>query len=137
MYRVSGLRVLGSVITSESNVKKLEKKINELCEMQNEYKLMIQEVVNNRRNGFSCKDIMLRLKDGKYLEGSEEYEGFRKKIIEHDSFLVKPFEVEEGVLECGKCNSNRTLSYTKQTRGGDESTTVFAVCYDCNNRWKM
>ena len=33
--------------------------------------------------------------------------------------------------------SNKTLSFTKQTRCGDESTTVFAVCYDCHNKWMM
>jgi len=137
MYRTRGLMLLGSVISSDSNVKKLERKVNDLCQMQDEYMLMMQEIANKRRSGMSCKDIMTRLKSGRYLETSEEYDVFRKKIDEHDAFLVKPFEVEEGVLECGKCNSNRTLSYTKQTRGGDESTTVFAVCYDCNNRWKM
>ena len=37
-------------------------------------------------------------------------------------------EIEEGVMECTKCGSKKTYSYTKQTRGGDEATTVFAIC---------
>ena len=55
---------------------------------------------------------------------------------EYDSFLIKPFEVDEGVLECNKCGSNKTFSYSKQTRSGDEATTVFATCSNCGTSWK-
>ena len=34
----------------------------------------------------------------------------------------------------GQC---KTYSYTKQTRGGDESTTVFAMCSNCQAKWKI
>ena len=77
------------------------------------------------------------LKSKKVLECASDYEEYRLKLKEHDGFLIKPFEVDEGVLECGKCGSNKTISYTKQTRSGDESTSVFALCYNCNNKWKM
>ena len=53
----------------------------------------------------------------------------QQKMDEYDQFLVKPFEVEEGVLECNKCGSKKTFSYSKQTRAGDEATTVFATCF--------
>ena len=38
-------------------------------------------------------------------------------------------------MECNRCGSNKTYSYTKQIRSGDEATTVFAICCKCNNRW--
>jgi DNA-directed RNA polymerase subunit M/transcription elongation factor TFIIS len=137
MYRGNGIKVLGRLIKSESNCSKLENKVHSLSTTQEDYNLLIQEIVNDRRMGMSCRDIMNELRGGKYLEGSDEYNKYKERVDEHDRFLVKPFEVEEGVLECGKCNSNKTISYAKQTRSGDESTTVFATCYNCNNVWKI
>ena len=134
MYRDKGCDALSIIIKNEKNVKVLEKKIHSVSDDQTNYMLLIQEVINLKRKGNSCKDIMSLLRSGKYLEMSEEYDVFREKLAEHDRFLVKPFEVDEGVLVCSKCGSNKTISYTKQTRSGDESTTVFAMCFNCNNK---
>ena len=137
MYRTLGKQVLSNYIKNSKNVNIIENKINKVTCNQDEYKSLILEIVNVKRNGSSSKSIMDILKRGCFLNNSQEYVDFRDKIEEHDGFLVKPFEVEEGVLECGKCGSNKTISYTKQTRSGDESTSVFALCYNCNNKWKM
>tara|TARA_Y100001972_G_C7645725_1_gene324502 strand:- start:1012 stop:1425 length:414 start_codon:yes stop_codon:yes gene_type:complete len=137
MYRNFGKQVLKKYISNESNLVKIEKKIHNVCCDQEEYKRLILETINNRREGNSCKEIMYCLKHNNYLDNREEYKEYREKIKEHDGFLVRPFEVDEGVLECGKCGSNKTISYTKQTRSGDEATSVFALCYECNNKWKM
>lgn len=137
MYRDNAIKTLGSVFKNNNNVKKLENKVHNITDDQDEYKLLILEIMENKRKGKSAKEIMSMLKEGYYLENGGKYMLYRNKIKEHDAFLVKPFEVEEGVLVCGKCNSNKTISYTKQTRSGDESTTVFATCYDCNNVWKI
>tara|TARA_A100001015_G_scaffold221287_1_gene248996 strand:+ start:754 stop:1167 length:414 start_codon:yes stop_codon:yes gene_type:complete len=136
MYRARGLKALINVM-SEEEASNIENKINNISEMQDDYLLIVQETINKVRDGKKCDEVMGDLCSNKYLHGDEYFEGIKKKVEEHDLFLVKPFEVEEGVLECGKCGSNKTLSYTKQTRSGDESTTVFAVCYDCHNKWMM
>ena len=136
MYRENGYKVLCMVFSQELS-KKLEECIHIKSEDQDEYRLIIQEVISNSKGGYSDESIMEDVDKGRYLYNGREYDEYRGKIDEHDRFLVKPFEVDEGVLECGKCNSNRTISYTKQTRSGDESTTVFATCYDCNNSWKI
>jgi DNA-directed RNA polymerase subunit M/transcription elongation factor TFIIS len=137
MYRNQGETALRLYIKSEKNVKVLERYINRISYNQEEYKLLIQEVINSKNNNISCKEILQGLKDGKYLRNDSYYNNVRYEIEEHDKFLIKPFEVDEGVLECGKCNSNKTISYTKQTRSGDESTTVFAMCFNCNSKWKI
>jgi DNA-directed RNA polymerase subunit M/transcription elongation factor TFIIS len=137
MYRNSGKEVLSKYIKSEKNMIKLENKINTISNNQDEYRLIILEIIKYKREGIGSKELMSILKDDCVLEKSKEYDEYREKIKEHDGFLVKPFEVDEGVLECGKCGSNKTISYTKQTRSGDEATSVFALCYQCNNKWKM
>ena len=96
MYRTLGQEVLSKYINNTNNVQKIEKKVNNVTNNQEEYKLLILEVVNNRRNGNSCKIVMEKLKLGDYLDNRKEYVEYREKIEEHDGFLVKPFEVDEG-----------------------------------------
>lgn len=55
-----------------------------------------------------------------------------QRFKEQDDFITKPMEIEEGVIECTRCHSKKTFSYTKQTRRADESATVFARCSQCN-----
>tara|TARA_Y100000591_G_scaffold72454_1_gene60232 strand:+ start:1839 stop:2252 length:414 start_codon:yes stop_codon:yes gene_type:complete len=137
MYRTIGKEILGKYIKSNNNVIKLETKVNKVTDSQEQYNQLILELVRLKREGNDSKVLMNILKTGSFLSNTDEYKEFRSKIEEHDRFLVKPFEVDEGVLECGKCGSNKTISYTKQTRSGDEATSVFALCYNCNNKWKM
>lgn len=54
---------------------------------------------------------------------------------EFDTYQITPYEVEDGVLQCKKCGSNRVFSTSKQVRSGDESTSVFAKCVKCNSSW--
>ena len=71
------------------------------------------------------------------LYDSEEFDDIDDKIVERDDFINNPYTIDEGVLECEKCGSKKTISTTKQTRSGDESTTVFAMCISCNSKWKI
>ncbi len=46
-------------------------------------------------------------------------------------------ERKKGMFKCKRCTSFFTTHMEKQTRGGDESTTVFVACNDCNFSWKI
>lgn len=63
--------------------------------------------------------------------------GIRHELQEEDDFLENPPAVEEGVMECAKCHSKRTFSFSKQTRRADESATVFIRCSNCNYTYKI
>ena len=55
-----------------------------------------------------------------------------------DRVTTKPEDeevIEDSVLQCMKCKSNKIVSDTRQTRGGDEGATVFATCTNCKNKW--
>ena len=135
-YRDKGLDAL-YLVWDKTFSNEIEELIHEKCDSQDNYKLIIQEMINHKRSGKEDKKILELIKNDIFLYNTDEYKIFKVKLDEIDDFLINPFEVDEGVLDCHKCGSNKTFSYTKQTRGGDESTTVFVVCSKCKSRWKI
>lgn len=79
-------------------------------------------------------ELIERLDEGKYLWKDPLFETYEKWIEEQNEFIKKPFEVEEGVIECS-CGSKKVFSYSKQTRSADEPTTTFAECLVCKKKW--
>jgi hypothetical protein len=61
----------------------------------------------------------------------------RETFQEQDAFIECPPEIEEGIIECKKCRSKKTFSFSKQTRRGDESTTVFVRCSKCSFSFRL
>jgi len=51
------------------------------------------------------------------------------------AFIDNPLQQKEGVLECPRCKCTSISIATKQTRRGDEATSVFAACTKCKYRW--
>lgn len=62
------------------------------------------------------------------------FKKFKSDEDEYLKFLENP-NVIEGIFVCKKCNSKKIITTSKQTRKSDESTTVFAICTNCNNKW--
>jgi DNA-directed RNA polymerase subunit M/transcription elongation factor TFIIS len=65
------------------------------------------------------------------------FQKFEEQQREYDDFLTKPPELEEGVIECNRCGSKKTFSFSKQTRRADESATVFVRCANCGKSFRM
>lgn len=65
------------------------------------------------------------------------FRSIREEFAEQDDFLENPPQVEEGVVECKRCHSKRTFSFSKQTRRSDESATVFIRCSNCSYMCRM
>lgn len=136
-YRNNGISVLSKYLSNQKNIEILDKCVFYYCSNRDEYLSNIYEIVEMICDKVRLKDIIFRVKNKMIGINSDDFRDVQYKIKEEESFIIKPFEIEEGVLECGKCGSKKTYSYTKQTRSGDESTTVFAICCKCNNSWKM
>lgn len=96
---------------------------------------IIYQILNNEEELNKIVDIeTFKIEIEKMGWNCSIYEDIREKIEEQDNFLIKPFEVEEGVLEC-RCGSKKVFSYSKQVRSCDEGTTVFASCTECKATW--
>lgn len=63
------------------------------------------------------------------------FEKFIKEDSEFNKFIITPIEIAEGILTCLKCKSKKILTFSKQTRSGDEPTSVFAKCSNCSHQW--
>ena len=134
-FRGNGRNILNMYLKQQKNIEIIEKNIYLLSrdnvELYNQY---IFEVCDLISSGEKLQDILDIIKNDKLGWKNKVYDEIYNKQQEEDSFIMNPFEVVEGALQC-KCGSKRTISHTKQTRGGDESTTVFAKCMACKNTW--
>lgn len=140
--RQKGIKALSSALKSEKNCQMFEKIIYNLCKESqspdSEFKynwyiyqlvgLLLQDIGN-------MKMYFGEVKAGKIGWNSTTFDSVRSKIVEHDEYLVKPFDVVEGVAQCGKCGSKKTWSIAKQMRSGDEGTSTISRCVECGNHW--
>jgi len=125
--------MLKKKISSYLSDKQDDKELNCLNDLDIIYEVgfMIKQENNNLKETFDL------LKNGKLFKNHPNFIDISKKMLEMDQFMDKPFEVSEGVNTCNKCKSNRTLSYNRQTRSGDEGMTVYVFCIDCKYRYTM
>jgi DNA-directed RNA polymerase subunit M/transcription elongation factor TFIIS len=130
--------ILSKYIKNTKNIEIIEKNLYKISEEDiNVYRKNLYELINllNSESKIDVKQILQIVKENNIGWYSKSFDDIRNNIDERDNFLIKPFELVEGVLECKKCGSKKTYSYTKQMRGGDEATTVFAVCGNCRSTW--
>lgn len=132
-YRKNGLNCL--TLIDKKNSKKYEKIIYQNSESENEYKNNILSVIKYINDKITSTNIINLIKNNKLGFNSKSYDKHRNSIEEHDHFIINPFTIEEGVVECGKCGCKKTYSYAKQIRGGDEGTSIFSICSKCQHQW--
>ena len=111
------------------------KEVNKILETykenntEDEYKEFLYHIINenNHENIFNSKIGL----DHTFFDTYKNLEQ------EENEFITNPMVVDEGIFECPKCSSKRTISWGKQIRSGDEGTSVFAKCIECNYNWRI
>lgn len=131
----TGVNILKEVIPSDKNCKIFEKNIRAISISDVSYQCILYQVVGEVMYGKDKKIILSNLRNAKAGWEHPDFQEIRNSIDEQDDFVENPFEVEEGVLDCGKCGSRKVFSYSKQCRSSDEPMTTFATCVNCKNTW--
>ena len=134
--RTKGKECLSLLLKLEKNVNVLENNIYKISKDENEYKNIILEVTQLLENKVHIKDVLFTIKNNKLGFDNNIYSPIKNKFEEIDHYIINPIEVEEGVIECGKCKSKKTFSYQIQTRSCDESSSTISQCVNCGNKWK-
>jgi len=55
-------------------------------------------------------------------------------IIGKEETVIESLPTVDAI--CPKCNYDKALWYTKQTRASDEPETQFFICKKCSHRWR-
>jgi len=129
--------VLGMLLNIKKNIDIIEKVIFDLSiKSDNSYEDILYQVVSDiDKKAYSLKKIYDMVNTNQTGLNHPTFNKSRDLILERNSFIEKPFEVAEGIFECKKCGSKKIFSYSKQTRGCDEGTSVFCECSNCNSKW--
>ena len=131
--REIGKKALSCVIKKEKNVNALEKVVWKNLGVggiidEAEYSSVMYQIAFDITKGIKLTETVSGLNNKKFGWNHPSFDDANFLLRERDAFLVKPFEVEEGVVECRKCKSKKVYVYQKQTRSADEPMTTFAEC---------
>ena len=134
-FREEGKAALATILKNKKDIGKIERAIYSTDQKEKSYKLAIYQVISDLTEKKTVKEVLNNIQQGKTGWKHPSFCEMAKRIDEQNGFIENPFEVEEGVHTCQKCNSKRVFSYNKQCRGGDEGTSVFCECVACHCKW--
>ncbi len=135
--RFNAKNTLKKYINSEKNVEIIEKAIYILSQQKNgNYLNILYMVCYLKNNGILLKDILNDIKTDNLGYTNKIFDELNKKQREKNDYLENPFEIVEGVVNCKKCGSNKTISSTKMDRASDEPLSIYAQCINCKHKWR-
>lgn len=141
--RQKGKTAINIIIKKENNINIIEKWVFTITERENknrdsfesEYIRHIFQIVQDLKSGKDRNEVLNNIKKKKIGWNHTCFDQVRNALQEQDDFVVNPFEIVEGAMQCNKCGSKRVFSYSKQTRSCDEPMTTFAQCAVCKTKW--
>jgi DNA-directed RNA polymerase subunit M/transcription elongation factor TFIIS len=137
-FREEGIRALQTIISEKNSGVVDEFLYRRSGDDARLYKWYLYQTVGHiLEDTRKLKEIVKGLKKGKIGWKAPEYDTVASKLQEHDEYIVKPFDVVDGVVTCPKCSSSKTWSIQKQLRSGDEGMTTLSRCVECGNHWSV
>ena len=98
---------------------------------------IISQAMEDLQEMTETEYIETRLKEELYGWNHPMFDTYSAKQQEQDDYILNPFEVEEGVIDCIACGSKKVISATIQTRAADEPMTTVAHCTKCKTKWSQ
>jgi len=140
--RENGKVALGTILNIIKNITVIEKYIFEAAISSSEdedvveenYNEYLYQIIGDILAGNKLKSTLANIKSKKLGWNHSSFDEFSFRLREQDDFIMKPFEIEEGILQCN-CGSKRVFSFAKQVRSSDEGTSIFAECVACKAKW--
>jgi DNA-directed RNA polymerase subunit M/transcription elongation factor TFIIS len=111
----------------------------ERCTTEDEKVFALYDVMCHPKDDVMChpKGAVQRLRAGHFLFSHPAFDQCHDRLKQQQHILDTPIDVQEGAITCMYCKSQRTLSYTKQTRRSDEGMTVFVQCAQCRRQFRL
>lgn len=132
-----GIKALRCVLKNENNINIIEKIIYDISsDDEYYYNKILYQTITDISDGCKLQDIVSNLKNNRLLWKHKSLDAYIKEEEEQDEFIINPFQVEDGIVEC-RCGSRRVYSYSKQCRSGDEGVTSFHQCLKCKSKWSL
>ena len=129
--------VMSILFKKKENQKRFLEYIASISTDTEEAKYLIYEVIVEFLYLDHLPNLMDQVKKKEIGFSHPNFDAIRHEFQEQDDFLENPPQVEEGIMECKRCHSKRTFSFSKQTRRSDESATVFIRCSNCSFMYKI
>jgi DNA-directed RNA polymerase subunit M/transcription elongation factor TFIIS len=123
--------ILRKYVKKEQHREQIKGLLDRITKDTNIQEFILFEIFSNKDNALDM------LKRKQFLFDHDIYSDIRLRIKEQEDFLEHPIQVEDGVIQCNRCKSHKTFSYSKQTRASDEGTTIFVRCSQCNHQFRL
>lgn len=94
--------------------------------------LPASQLIHLSNEEFSSGTLVERVQ----IEERDRMRGFSDLLKEKYENVVRA-QSSESILKCRNCGSSDITFSQKQTRGADESSTIFCSCQTCSKRWRL
>lgn len=125
------------MFVKKENTDRLVKFLKTMTKNDKDLEYLLYEIVVEYLFTDNLNAVMENVQKKNFGWNHPNFNNIRQDFQEEDDFIQNPPSVEEGVMECTKCHSKRTFSFSKQTRRSDESATVFIRCSNCSYTYKI
>lgn len=148
LQRLRSLRMLAEYQPDWMTAREIEAAVHAGSTTASMHMDKMQQIIFNLRNNPSLvargNDVVL-LSNTEMAKGTIVEEIEREAIeqrMRFDQIIEEKYEKVNRAscrtaLRCRRCGSGDVTCEQKQTRGADESMTVFCTCNKCSNRWTM
>lgn len=119
--------------------------------MDNETPFLFEQIYNTKSEELTIqfkesKLLVKKIKDKEFKPNEIAFLKVEQLHPEKYDKILKKKNIEEhkknnkkttSAYKCPKCGARKAISEEKQTRRGDEPSTIFIECQECGHEWRL